>query len=153
MNFWYLLIWRRVISGQTSSGNGKSGWEKRRMLGWCLIHKDPVDIATARVTVSSWLGAKLQRPPSGTALNQRSVVGSGFSGAFKCFRSCLECRKRLSETEAETGFLIGAKRCRPPSSYHSSLSSSFTTFFMLTLMHVIYLFLFFFYQHLRHQFS
>ena len=35
---------------------------------------------------------------------------SGFSGAFKCFRSCLECRKRLSETEAETGFLIGPRR-------------------------------------------
>lgn len=49
------------------------------------------------------------RPPGGTALNQGSVVGSGFSGAFKCFRSCLECRKRLSETKAETAFLIGSR--------------------------------------------
>lgn len=49
------------------------------------------------------------RPPGGTALNQASVVGSGFSGAFKCFRSCLECRKRLSETKAETAFLIGSR--------------------------------------------
>lgn len=33
-------------------------------------------------------------------------VLSSFSGAFKCFCSCLECRKKLPETEAETSFLI-----------------------------------------------
>lgn len=54
-------------------------------------------------------GAATAAATAGTALNQGSLVGSGFSGAFKCFRSCLECRKRLSETEAETGFLIGAR--------------------------------------------
>lgn len=54
-----------------------------------------------------------KRPPGGMALNQGSVVGSGFSGAFKCFRSCLECRKRLSEMEAETGFLIGPSSWPP----------------------------------------
>lgn len=53
--------------------------------------------------------SRAERPPGGTALNQGSVVGSGFSGAFKCFRSCLECRKRLSETKAETAFLIGSR--------------------------------------------
>lgn len=53
--------------------------------------------------------SRVERPPGGTALNQGSVVGSGFSGAFKCFRSCLECRKRLSETKAETAFLIGSR--------------------------------------------
>lgn len=53
--------------------------------------------------------SRAERPPDGTALNQGSVVGSGFSGAFKCFRSCLECRKRLSETKAETAFLIGSR--------------------------------------------
>ena len=56
-----------------------------------------------------------ERPPGGMALNQASVVGSGFSGAFKCFRSCLEYRKRLSEMEAETGFLIGPSSWPPHS--------------------------------------
>lgn len=56
-----------------------------------------------------------ERPPGGMALNQGSVVGSSFSGAFKCFRSCLECRKRLSEMEAETGFLIGTSSWPPHS--------------------------------------
>lgn len=60
-------------------------------------------------SVSRWQGAKSQWPPGGTRHSSREVL-SGFSGAFKCFRSCLECRKRLSETEAETGFLIGPRR-------------------------------------------
>ena len=70
------------------------------------------------------------RPPGGTALNQGSVVGSGFSGAFKCFRSCLECRKRLSETKAETAFLIGSRSWPPPDT--PSLPLSLTPFFPLS---------------------
>lgn len=45
---------------------------------------------------------------------------SGFSGAFKCFRSCLECHKRLLETEEETGFLIGPRRNPPIAALPSS---------------------------------
>lgn len=56
-----------------------------------------------------------ERLSGGMALNQGSVVGSSFSGAFKCFRSCLECRKRLSEMVAETVFLIGPSSWPPHS--------------------------------------
>lgn len=81
----------------------------------CLIHRIEADIATHEERrVSRWQGAKSRRPPSGTRHSTREVL-SGFSGAFKCFRSCLECHKRLLETKEETGFLIGPRR-NPP--YH-----------------------------------
>lgn len=80
----------------------------------CLIHRIEADIATYEERrVSRWQGAKSRRPPSGTRHSTREVL-SGFSGAFKCFRSCLECHKRLLETKEETGFLIGPRR-NPPS--------------------------------------
>lgn len=76
------------------------GWEGGR----CLIHRIVAilrHIEAPNRSVSRWQGAKSQWPPGGTRHSTREVL-SGFSGAFKCFRSCLECRKRLSETEAET---------------------------------------------------
>lgn len=104
--------------------------------------------------------SRAERPPGGTALNQGSVVGSGFSGAFKCFRSCLECRKRLSETKAETAFLIGSRGVGLLPILHLSLAPRLATlsFSLLTPLPLLlsafaaaslalFLFCYFFFSH------
>lgn len=79
----------------------------------CLIHRiEPILQHTEDGGYLAGRVRKSRRPPSGTRHSTREVL-SGFSGAFKCFRSCLECHKRLLETEEETGFLIGPRRNHP----------------------------------------
>lgn len=97
------FLWLEHVASQLDSESARGGTR-------CLIHRiEPILQHTENGGVSRWQGAKSRRPPSGTRHSTREVL-SGFSGAFKCFRSCLECHKRLLETEEETGFLIGPRR-------------------------------------------